>query len=352
MKEVTRVLSNSSLINYTLISPNRTVNRDHVIDTVTIHCMQGQLSVETCGKLFSSPQTNASSNYGIGPDGRIGMYVEEKDRSWASSNKANDMRAVTIEVASDKTSPYAVTEKAYNSLIKLLVDICKRNNIKKLLWQANKSLIGKVDEQNMTVHRWFSAKACPGDFLYNKHFDIAKAVNLQLGQEADSNKPTSTTYTNVSTVADYVVEVIVDSLNIRSGPGKSYAQVGTVHAGDQYTITHIKDRWGQLKSGAGWINIDTKYVKRTLPANPYVVGIEYMLVRKQKVRTGPGTTYPAKKWYQLTLKEDSADSNRDGFLDKGAKITCKEVKIVGQATWVKCKFGWIKAATKRTINLI
>lgn len=174
-------MSNSSLVSYTKISPNRTKMNGRKIDTITIHCVVGQCSVETLGDIFAAPSRKASSNYGIGKDGRIGMYVEEKDSSWCSSSSANDRRAITIEVASDTTHPYAVNEKAYNSLIELLVDICKRNGIKKLLWKADKSLVGQVDKQNMTVHRWFANKSCPGDYLYNKHGEIAEEVNKRLG---------------------------------------------------------------------------------------------------------------------------------------------------------------------------
>lgn len=130
----------------------------------------------------------ASSNYGIGYDGRIGMYVEEKDRSWCSSNAANDNRAITIEVASDTKEPYAVTAKAYAALIDLLVDICKRNGIKELKWKADKSLIGQPDKQNMTVHRWFANKSCPGTYLYERHAQIASEVNKRLG--STNIKPT------------------------------------------------------------------------------------------------------------------------------------------------------------------
>lgn len=174
-------MSNSPLVNHTHISPNRTKNRNHAIDTVTIHCVVGQCSVESLGVHFSNPGLSASSNYGIGYDGKIGMYVEEKDASWCSSNSANDNRAITIEVASDTTHPYAVRPAAYAALIDLLVDICKRNNIKSLKWKADKSLIGQVDKQNMTVHRWFANKACPGEYLYSHHEQIAEEVNKRLG---------------------------------------------------------------------------------------------------------------------------------------------------------------------------
>lgn len=180
-------MSNSTLATYKKISPNRTSPRNHKIDTITIHCVVGQLSVETIGSIFANKENQASSNYGIGYDGKIGMYVEEKDRSWCSSSRDNDHRAITIEVASDAKHPYAVNDKAYNALIDLLTDICKRNGIKKLLWKGDKSLIGKVDKQNMTVHRWFAAKACPGEYLYSRHGEIAKEVNERLsGKEKTS----------------------------------------------------------------------------------------------------------------------------------------------------------------------
>ena len=173
-------MSNSPLVSYTKISPNRTSPRKHKIDTITIHCVVGQVTVERLGEIFAPTTRKASSNYGIGPDGKIGMYVEEKDRSWCSSSASNDNRAITIEVASDTAHPYAVTNKAYNALIELVADICKRNGIKELKWKGDKSLIGQIDKQNMTVHRWFANKSCPGDYLYNLHGQIANEVNAKL----------------------------------------------------------------------------------------------------------------------------------------------------------------------------
>lgn len=162
------------------MSPNRTSPRNHAIDTITIHCVVGQVSVETLGNIFAPESRQASSNYGIGYDGRIAMYVEEKDRSWCSSSKSNDHRAITIECASDTEHPYSINNDVYNSLIKLCVDICKRNNIKELKWKADKSLVGQPDKQNLTVHRWFSATACPGDYIYSRLGQIAEAVNAEL----------------------------------------------------------------------------------------------------------------------------------------------------------------------------
>ena len=176
-------MSNSALVNYTKISPHRNSPRNHKIDTITIHCVVGQCDIEPLGELFQTKE--ASSNYGIGRDGRIGMYVEEKDRSWCSSNATNDNRAITIECASDTTAPYAVNDKVYKSLIKLVVDICKRNGIKKLVWSTDKNTrVNHLNGCNMTVHRDYANKSCPGDYLYSRMGKIAEEVNKQLGNSS------------------------------------------------------------------------------------------------------------------------------------------------------------------------
>ena len=171
-------MGNSTLISYTKISPFRNSPRNHVIDTITIHCYVGQVSVEAAANWFQ--KSNSSCNYMIGTDGRIALIVDEGDRSWCSSSNTNDNRAITIECASDKTTPYAINDKVYKSLIRLLVDICQRNGIKALKWQGNKKLIGKVEQQNMTVHRWFRNKDCPGEYLYSRYGQIAEEVNAKL----------------------------------------------------------------------------------------------------------------------------------------------------------------------------
>lgn len=245
-------MSNSPLASYTDISPNKTSQRNHKIDTITIHCVVGQLTVEQLGEVFASPKAKASSNYGIGKDGRIGLYVEEKDRSWCSSNAANDHRAITIECASDRSHPYAINDAVYKSLIELCADICKRNNIKQLKWKADRNLIGRTDKQNLTVHRWFANKSCPGDYIYSRLGKIANEVNAKLASNT----------TNLS----FSVRVSISDLNIRRGPGTNYAKTGKCTGKGVFTITEVKSGkgstagWGKLKSGAGWISLD--YAKR------------------------------------------------------------------------------------------
>ena len=192
--------TNSSLVNYTKLSPNHSGQRNHAIDRISPHCVVGQCSVETIGNIFFPTSKQASSNYGIGPDGRVGMYVEEKNRSWCTSSGANDHRAVTIEIASDTKHPYEMKEAAYNKLIDLCVDICKRNGKTKLLWfnDKDKSLNYNpaTNEMVITVHRWFANKACPGDWLYSRLGDVATKVTERLNNKPDvkeEQKPVSNT---------------------------------------------------------------------------------------------------------------------------------------------------------------
>ena len=200
--------TNSPLVNHTRLSPNHSGLRNHAIDTITIHCVVGQCSVESLGSLFADPNRGASSNYGIGYDGRIGMYVEEKNRSWCSSSSFNDNRAVTIEVASDMTEPLAVRDAAYNSLIKLVADICKRNGIKKLVWSTNKyERINHLNGCNMTVHRDYANKSCPGTWLYERHGQIAAEVNKLLDTSTNSGTGTSESPTAVSVLPDIYYQV-------------------------------------------------------------------------------------------------------------------------------------------------
>lgn len=190
-------MSNSALVNYTKISPNRTSPRKNKIDTITIHCVVGQCSVETLGAIFAPSSRQASSNYGVGYDGRFGMYCEEKDRSWCSSSAANDNRAITIEVASDTTEPYAVNDKAYAALLDLVTDICRRSGIKKLVWSTKKNeRVNHLNGCNLTVHRDYANKSCPGNYLYERQGAIAAEVNKRLGASAaEPETPSSGTGT-------------------------------------------------------------------------------------------------------------------------------------------------------------
>ena len=236
-------MSNSKLATVTILSPNHSGKRTHAIDTITVHCMAGNLSVESCGYMFAQRSREASSNYGIGSDGRIALYVDEANRSWCTSSRANDQRAVTIEVANTaQGEPWPISDAAYKSLVNLLTDICQRNGIKKLLWKADKSLIGQVDKQNMTAHRWFAAKSCPGNMLYAKMGQIAAEVNARLDgtpAPAEPEKPAASSTApkmapaekrDTSLSGAYKVTAS-NGLNMRYGPGTSYAIIQTIKKG-------------------------------------------------------------------------------------------------------------------------
>lgn len=262
-------MSNSPLVTYTKLSPNHSGKRTKPIDTITIHCVVGHCTVKTIGDIFASPSRQASSNYGVDDWNGVGLYVEEANRSWCTSSSANDQRAITIEVASDTTEPYAFTASAYETLTKLVVDICKRNNIKKLVWSTDKnSRVNHLNGCNLTVHRDYANKSCPGNWMYGKMGEFAAEVNKRLG----AVKPQPIT---PPATGSYTVKVNITDLNIRSGPGTNYKVVGQTGKG-VFTIVEEAlgagaTKWGKLKSGAGWISLD--FVKGAKP----VVGTKIKL---------------------------------------------------------------------------
>lgn len=176
----------SKYVNYINLSPNCNAPRNNSIRKITIHHMAGNLSVEQCGNIFADRNRQASSNYGIGSDGRVGLYVDEANRSWCSSNGDNDHQAVTIEVANDVIGGnWHVSDVALAKLIDLCVDICERNHIDRLVFTGNAS-------GNLTLHKYFAATACPGPYLESKMPYIAEEVNRRLN--TNNNKPGTSSY--------------------------------------------------------------------------------------------------------------------------------------------------------------
>lgn len=312
-------MSNSGLATYSKISPNKSSPRNHEIDTITIHCIVGQWTAKQGCDYFAQTKRQASANYVVGKDGSIGLSVDEADRSWCSSNAANDNRAVTIEVASDTTHPYKVTDAAYSALLDLITDICRRNGIKKLLWQADKSLIGQVDKQNMTVHRWFANKACPGDYLYNLHPQIAAEVNKRLGAEsgaAAADEPASTPSESGSDTAAKLetgAKLTLDNVPIYKSSvatAASGTKSGTywVWSGAEYRgrirITNAENRVGVAGQVTGWINTadvtgteQTDNAEAETPTTPTPSETEFpyfvrITASVLNVRSGPGSQYP------------------------------------------------------------
>lgn len=236
-------MSNSALSCMRQISPNRNSPRNHKIDTITIHCVVGQIGVEALCNEFGRTSKGASCNYGIGPDGRICTVVDEGDRSWCTSSYENDHRAITIECACDAFYPYAINANVWKSLIALCADICKRNGIQKLVWSTDKIIrINHWNGCNLTVHRDYDNKSCPGDYIYGRLGQIAKEVNQKLSGSADEPFKAYQGQVNAN-----------DGLNCRTAPIsgkvlKAYPD-GTV-----LTIIKEDGNWGHC--GEGWVCLD------------------------------------------------------------------------------------------------
>ena len=294
-------MSNSPLISCTVLSPNNSGTRTMKIDRITPHCVVGQMSARNLGNWFAKSSTQASSNYGIGYDGAIGLYVDENKRSWCSSSAANDQRAVTIECASDTKAPYTMKDAVYQSLIKLCTDICKRNGKAKLTWIADKTkalaYTPKDDEMLLTVHRWFANKSCPGDWLYNRMTDLAMKVTTQIAIDAAAEKAKEQTKPPAETVlaagADLQLSkeplYVSATATVRSSliSGTYYFWGGAVTNG-RIRITNSKSRVGISGQVTGWI------------ALPKVVVV-------YKVRSGD-TLGKIAASYKITLKELLAEN--------------------------------------------
>ena len=188
-------MSNSPLVTYTNLTPyNRTRPRRGKILYIVPHCYVGQVTAKRGCDGFYSEGRGASAHYVIGYDGQIGQSVDEADRAWTTggSLSANgytgatiDHYAVTIEVACDSFHPYTITDAAYKALVRLMADIARRNGIQELRWKADKTLVGKPEQQNVLVHRWFANKACPGDYIFNHLGDIVAQANKILRGDED-----------------------------------------------------------------------------------------------------------------------------------------------------------------------
>ena len=324
--------TNSPLVSYTKLSPNHSGQRTHAIDRITPHCVVGQCSVETLGNIFYPSSRLASCNYGIGVDGQVGMYCEEKNRSWCSSSSANDQRAITIECASDTTAPYAFNDVVYNKLIELCVDICRRNGKTKLLWLGDKDKTlaynPAANEMVLTVHRWFANKSCPGDWMYQRMGDLADKVTAKLGG-ATTTEPEKTPDTTMNNfpVVPFTVNVKIDDLNYRSQPSMDGAVKGQIGKG-VFTIVEVNNGWGKLKSGVGWIWLgNPQYctikdtVKESTPTfSPYKVRVS---IKDLNIRKGPGTNYTANGFcpvgvYTIIEESDGAGATKWGKLKSGA----------------------------------
>lgn len=220
--------TNSSMVVYTKLSPNHSGQRTMNIDRISPHCVVGQCTAEGLGDWFARSSTQASSNYGIDKDGRVGMYVAEKNRSWCTSSNANDQRAITIECASDTKEPYTMYDVVYQTLIKLCVDICQRYGKKKLLWLDDKdktlAYTPASDEMVITVHRWFANKSCPGEWLYSRLGDLASKVTAALGGSTTTTTEPAAATDNEKAIWDYLYGKIGNAYGVAGLMGNLYAE--------------------------------------------------------------------------------------------------------------------------------
>lgn len=327
--------TNSPMVAYTKLSPNHSGQRTHSIDRITPHCVVSQCTAEGLGDWFAKSSTQASSNYGIDRDGRVGMYVEEKNRSWCSSSNANDQRAITIECASDTTEPYAFRDIVYQTLIKLCVDICRRNGKTKLLWLGDKDKTlnyePKSGEMVLTVHRWFANKSCPGNWMYARMGDLADKVTAALGSGTSGiDGAEATQGTQASAFSGLSEADVVKS-------------VGTLFTADQKKTSILAS-----VSMAQFI-LESGYGKSELAQNANnVFGMKCSL----SGNTWSGSTWDGKSKYTKQTKEQNADGSYETITAEFRKYPCVEDSISDHSAYLlgakngsKLRYDGLKGCT-------
>lgn len=229
------------------------------ITRITLHHMAGNLTIDGCKNALVS--RGGSVNYAIQSDGTIGLLLEEKNRAWTSNSPDNDYFAVTVEIANAPGAgepDWKVTDAALQSAIKLCADICKRNGIKKLTYT------GQLSGSNLTMHKWFYATGCPGQYLGGKFPYIVQEVNKILSNTSVSTSTSSTTAnastTNTSTTAKTTYKAMytnyVGGVNYRETPNGKIR--GTYKNGTPVRIaigsdTKVGDyTWAKMDNGF-WI---------------------------------------------------------------------------------------------------
>lgn len=335
--------TNSSMVVYKKLSPNHSGQRTHSIDRITPHCVVGQCTAEGLGEWFEKQSTQASSNYGIDRDGRVALYVEEKNRSWCSSSNANDQRAITIECASDTTEPYAFRDVVYQTLIKLCIDICKRNGKNKLIWFGDKdktlNYAPKSGEMILTVHRWFANKSCPGNWMYAKMGDLAEKVTKVLQGSSDSGGGSTAKGTQASVLKDL-------------SEADAIKKVGALFTADQ-------KKSGILASvSLAQFILESGYGKSELAQNANnIFGMKCSL----SGNTWSGSSWDGKNKYSKKTQEQHADGSYETITADFRKYPCIEDSIVDHSAYLlgakngsKLRYDGLKGCTdyKKAVQII
>ena len=335
--------TNSSMVAYTKLSPNHSGQRTMAIDRITPHCVVGQCTAEGLGDWFYKSSTQASSNYGIDKDGRVGMYVEEKNRSWCSSSNANDQRAITIECASDATEPYAFRDVVYLTLIKLCIDICKRNGKNKLIWFGDKdktlNYSPKSGEMILTVHRWFANKSCPGNWMYARMGDLAEKVTKALQGSSDSGGGSAAKGTQASVLKDL-------------SEADAIRKVGALFTTDQ-------KKSGILASvSLAQFILESGYGKSELAQNANnIFGMKCSL----SGNTWSGSSWDGKSKYTKKTQEQHTDGSYETITADFRKYPCIEDSIADHSAYLlgakngsKLRYAGLKGCTdyKKAVQII
>ena len=307
-------MKKSKLATYTNIANNYGGRRLYKVSKIAIHHMAGRMTARQCADYFARTDRIASSNYTIGWDGSIALSVPEEYRAYTTSSSWCDERAITIEVSNEDNNggDWKITDKAYNALLDLVTDICRRYNIKDCSYTGDKDGV-------LQKHEWYAWTNCPGAYLGSKFPEISRIVNQRL-----KSKTIDLTNKNKGNLA----KITVSALNVRKEPNDKSKIVTVVKKNEVYTITDVKGNWGKLKSGTGWI-----YLPMTDFSN-YPVDLTNS-IGLYKFKTDTNIRY-----------NPSTRSNVKRVAIKNSMVSITEIKNGWAKISNKDEWFWLKLATQ------
>lgn len=326
--------TNSNLVTYTRISPFKNSPRNQPISKITIHHMAGVASLETFGNIVTTPGREMSANYAIDKDARVGLFCDEKDRSWCSSSPWNDNRAVTIEVSNSSTGGnWPISDKVYAKLIDLCVDICKRNGIPKLTYTGNK-------EGSLTFHCYFAQTSCPGPYIKARAQEICNKVNARLTTTASKPATAKPSTSNTSKPA---------STSIKKGDLVSIAGNAVYYTGASMPSWVKQEKWYVSEISGNRAVLGQNEAKNRNIQSP--VNTKYLSVAKTSSTTSGFKSYTV-NLKSTDLLYSTPGGNTKGNVGTTGVFTIVEEKTVGGCKYGKLKsgVGWVRLSVDKTIR--
>lgn len=176
-------------------SPNHYNGRlGYKVTRITLHIMAGYLT--GTDNVFQNPNRQASSTYGIGPNGEMHQYVAETDAPWTDSNHASNCQTISIEHQGGMDF-IPCTQACHDASARLCADIARRYGWPKLIHGVNVFLHREIPGSDHTTCPDLAPNGLNYIYVINKANEILEGNdmtsagdvwNYGLGENATSGK--------------------------------------------------------------------------------------------------------------------------------------------------------------------